>query len=117
MSNPVLRASELQQMTRDALEISAGTGEELVDDWLCWFEKRGERFLSSAAKFGYSSATLDLPLQLATKLEKAALKRLIKELVLLLPGTAVCLVEEEYEGQTLYKIEVSWKQQQIQSSD
>jgi hypothetical protein len=109
MPDHVITANELLSITTDALAAPDISIEDLVDDWLFWFEKRGERFLTTAAKFGYTSVALDLPLQLATKLERGALKRLIKKLALLVPGCDVSLLEEEYEGNTLYKVEVSWK--------
>ncbi len=117
MPGHVISANELLSITTDALAAPDLPPEDLADEWLLWFEKRGERFLTTAAKFGYTSVALDLPLQLATKLERGALKRLIKKLALLVPGCDVSLLEEEYEGNTLYKIEVSWKPRQDRNSN
>jgi hypothetical protein len=67
-----------------------------------------ERILKSAAQFGYSVATLDLPIELSRSMDKSILKPLLTQLKELLPGATFCIVEEEYEGQTLYRLEVGW---------
>lgn len=101
-------ATELQALTRKALEGSY-TNEDIVSDYVGWFKKRGERFLTTAAKMGYTEATLDLPYQLAQKIDKPAYKKLVTEIRELVPGCVVDIVEEEYNGATLYKMEISWK--------
>lgn len=82
--------------------------EEAVKVFVKWFGKKAERILTTAAKFGYSVATLDLPIELSAALDKSLLKSLLTQVKALLPGATFCIVEEEYEGKTVYRLEVSW---------
>ncbi len=105
-----MTAKELRRINRDIDESEPLSNEELANEWLRWFEKRGERYLKSAASFGYTEITLDLPYELAlSPPDKPVLRAMLKELREMVPGCAVCFIEEEYEGQNLFKVEISWK--------
>ena len=104
----ILTADELRAMTQEAQKGGAPSPKELVEDWLHWVAKRGERFLTSAARFGYTEATLDLPYQLARQINTDLFRQLSRGLRDMIPGSKIFIVEEEYEGATLYKVEVSW---------
>lgn len=82
--------------------------EEAAEQWLSWFKKRAERILKSAAAFGHSYTTLDLPIELSLEVNKAIHKSLLQEIKKLLPDCKAAIVEEEYEGKVWYKVEVSW---------
>ena len=82
--------------------------EDAVKVFVKWFTKKAERILKSAAQFGYSVATLDLPIELSSALDKSILKPLLTQLKELLPGATFCIVEEEYEGKVVYRLEVGW---------
>jgi hypothetical protein len=84
------------------------TAEEAAEQWLGWFKKRADRVLKSAAAFGHSYTTIDLPIELSLELNKRLHKSLLLGVKNLLPGCGVCIVEEEYEGKIWYKVEVSW---------
>ncbi len=109
MPDILLSAEDLQAITTPSETPSEDELVVIADDWLYWLRKRGDRFLTSAAKFGYTEATLDLPLCLARTINKSVFRRLLRGTRDLLPGCTVSLVEEEYDGSILYKIEVSWK--------
>ena len=108
----VMTAKDLRRINREIDESEPLSNEELAEGWLQWFEKRGERFLKSAAAFGYTEVTLDLPYELAQDPpDKPTLRALAAGLRPMVPGCTVCFVEEEYEGTTIYKVEISWKKQ------
>jgi hypothetical protein len=112
MSDPVIAARDLRKINRSVDESEPLSNEELAEGWLQWFEKRGDRYLKSAAAFGYTEITLDLPWELAqSPPDKPVLRALAGSLRLLVPGCSVCFVEEEYEDQILFKVEISWKKQ------
>jgi hypothetical protein len=113
----VFTAKDLRALTKEAQEDSSMSPQDLAELWLYWFRKRGERYLSNAAKFGYTEVTLDLPLALARTLHKGSLRALLRELRQLVPGCSVCIVEEEYEGQILFKVEISWAAPKSTQSD
>ena len=109
MPDILFSAEDLQAITAVSELLSESELLEVADDWLYWLRKRGDRFLSTAAKFGYTEATLDLPRSLAISFNTSVFRRLLRGAQDLLPDCAVAVVEEEYEGAILYKIEVSWK--------
>jgi hypothetical protein len=109
----VIRASELKKRTEKvrggtSIDLDEDAKEELLNDWFHWFFKYGERYLKDAASKGYSLATLDLPFQLARTFDKKLFATIVKDVKELVPGCGAAVVEEEYEGQTIFKIEVSW---------
>ena len=110
MSMSLLTAKELQSITARSTPDTQESADILLEDWLLWFDKRAERFLTTAAKFGYTETTLDLPIQLAKTLDKDIFTRLVKGLRTRLPGCSICIVEEDYEGSILFKVEISWKE-------
>jgi hypothetical protein len=106
-----MTAKDLRKINRAIDESEPLSNEELAEGWLEWFEKRGERYLKSAAAFGYTEVTLDLPWELAQDPpDKPVLRGLAKSLRAMVPGCIVCFVEEEYEGNVIYKVEISWKE-------
>jgi hypothetical protein len=102
-----ITVEELREIQTKTLE-DLLTAQEAADAWIGWFKKRAERILKSAAAFGHSYTTLDLPIELSTELSKEVHKPLLQEIKNLLPGSKACIVEEEYEGKIWYKVEVSW---------
>jgi hypothetical protein len=98
-------AEELRALSK---EDDTRTPTEIAEDWLYWFEKRGERFLTTAAKFGYSSVTLLLPFRIARQLDIPLYKSLVKEVESKVPGYKVSVIEEDYEGSIVYGLELSW---------
>ncbi len=104
----LVSAKELRRIVNETIDDATLPAEDLAEGWLYWFQKRGERYLTSAAKFGYTEATLDLPKPLATTMNKPVLRALLKRVRELVPGCAVCIVEEEYEGAILFRLEISW---------
>lgn len=108
----VATAEELRGLTGKALEDIIFSAEDMAADWVRWFQKRGERFVTSAARFGYTEATLDLPRPLAVELNKPVLRELLKKVRELVPGCAVSIVEEECDEVTIHRLEISWAAQQ-----
>jgi len=98
---------DLQEIYKNALEDPLPP-EEAAEQWLHWFKKRAEKILKTSASFGHTYATLDLPLELSSKLIPNVHKPLLTQIQKLLPGSKAYVVEEEYEGKLWYKIEVSW---------
>ena len=111
----IFTADQLYRYTSDALCEETREPEEYVAEWLHWFRKRGERYLKDAALKGYYEVTLDLPFEIATKLDKELLKPLVREVKKMVPCCEVCIVEEAYESvdggddDILYKVEVNWR--------
>lgn len=81
---------------------------ELITEWLEWFEKRGEKLLKEAVKKGYFSLELDLPFQAKTKEERMLYKKIIKNLQYMLPNCDIQLTETESEDEMVYKVEIDW---------
>lgn len=102
-----ITVGELRSL-RDAVLADPLSQEDAVKVFVKWFGKKAERILTTAAKFGYSVATLDLPVELSLTLSKETFKPLLTQVKALLPGASFCIVEEEYEGKTLYRLEVRW---------
>jgi hypothetical protein len=107
----IYTADQLYRYTSDVLGEEARAPEEYVDDWLRWFRKRGERYLRDAALKGYYEVTLDLPFEIATRLDRPLFTDLMKKVKRLVPCCDVCIVEEEYgeDSDILYKLEISWR--------
>jgi hypothetical protein len=81
---------------------------DLITEWLEWFEKRGEKLLKETVKKGYFSLELDLPFQAKTKDECMLYKRIIRNLQYMLPNCDIQLTETEYEEYMVYKVEIDW---------
>lgn len=82
--------------------------EEVADGWLFWFSKRGERVLKDAAKLGYTEVTLDLPIEIAMSFHEPSLILIRNELRKMLQGYTVGFLEDEYRGERICRILVSW---------
>jgi hypothetical protein len=82
--------------------------EEVADGWLYWFSKRGERVLKDAAKLGYTEVTLDLPIEIAMSFHTATLLAIRTGLREMLQGYTVGFLEDEYRGERICRILVSW---------
>ena len=82
--------------------------EEVADGWLFWFSKRGERVLKDAAKLGYTEVTLDLPIEIAMSFHEPSLIVIRNELRKMLQGYTVGFLEDEYRGERICRILVSW---------
>ena len=102
-----ITVADLQAATQAALAEPLDP-EAAAAEFIKWFTKRAERILKSAAQFGYSCATLDLPIEIAGAINKPIHKSLLHQIKTLLPGCKPSLVEEDYEGKTIYHIEISW---------
>ncbi len=102
-----ITVKDLQAATQTALSEPLDP-EAAAKEFIKWFTKRAERILKSAAQFGWSCATLDLPIEIAGEINKPIHKSLLHRIKELLPGCKPCLVEEEYDGKTIYRIEIAW---------
>jgi hypothetical protein len=103
----VISAAKLRALTEDARACDVPLA-ELATDWLVWFENSAKRHLKTAALFGYTEATLDLPVQLSRSLDKTIHIKIRRAVQAMVPGCAVAFVEEEYEGAVVFRLEVSW---------
>ncbi len=66
--------------------------------------------MKDAASNGYYEVTLDLPIEIATSMNRPLFSSLIKQIKQLVPGSTVCIIEEEgYANDILYKVEISWR--------
>jgi hypothetical protein len=81
---------------------------ELIIEWLEWFEKRGEKLLKEAVRKGYFSLELDLPFQARNKEECMLYKKILRNLQYMLPNCHIQLTETEYEDEMMYKVEIDW---------
>ena len=102
-----LTVEELKEIREKSLDDPL-TPEDAAEQWIHWFKKKAERILKTSASFGHSYATLDLPVELSVRQNLPIHKSLLAQIQKLLPGSKPYLVEEEYEGKILYKVEVSW---------
>lgn len=102
-----ITVNELRSL-RDAVLADPLNQEDAAKVFVKWFSKKAERILKSAAQFGYSVATLDLPIELARELDKTLAKSMCIKVKEILPGCSVAIVEEEYEGKIIYRLEVGW---------
>jgi len=82
---------------------------DTAEGWLHWFKKRGDRCIKDAAKLGYSEVTIDLPIEIAQRFDRAALLLIQNSMKQLLDGCFVGFVEDEYEGNPLCRLLISWK--------
>ena len=105
----LISAARLRELTEEARAFVA-TDEAIATDWITWFEGNAKRFLKTAAMLGYTNVTFDLPRQLGSAAEPniPQLRRIFRAVRSLVPGTKVTFIEEEYDGTTLTKIDVSW---------
>jgi hypothetical protein len=99
---------ELRAIVKGVQEDAKLPLEEVADGWLYWFSKRGERVLKDAAKLGYMEVTLDLPIEIAASFHEPALIIIRNELRKILRGFTVGFVEDEYRGERLCRVLVSW---------
>ena len=99
---------ELRAIVKGVQEDAKLPLEEVADGWLYWFSKRGERILKDAAKLGYMEVTLDLPIEIAASFHEPALIIIRNELRKILQGYTVGFVEDEYRGERLCRVLVSW---------
>jgi hypothetical protein len=107
---PIFTADELRNITESVLEdVEQYNNEELANIWIQWFEKRAERYIKDAATKGLYEVTLDLPYDLSVELQKEIYKRIMKHVKKRLPGCDVAIIEEEYEDDIIYKVEISWR--------
>jgi hypothetical protein len=83
--------------------------EEKNRKWMEWFVKRSEKMLSDTVRKGLFEMTLDLPYQPLDRSYWDSLKKLGRELKRKLPGCTLAFVEEEYEENVIYRLEISWK--------
>jgi hypothetical protein len=81
---------------------------DIAEGWLYWFSKRGERYLKDAAKLGYMEVSLDLPIEIAMTFDEPALQIIRRGLRELVKGCTVGFLEDEYRGERLCRVLVSW---------
>jgi hypothetical protein len=82
---------------------------DTAEGWLHWFKKRGDRCIKDAAKLGYSEVTIDLPIEIAQRFDRAALLLIQNSMKQLLDGCFVGFIEDEYENKPLCRLLISWK--------
>jgi len=99
---------ELRAIVKSVQEDAKLPLEEVADGWLFWFSKRGDRVLKDAAKLGYLEVTLDLPVEIAMSFDQATLMIIRNELRKMLQGYTVGFVEDEYRGERICRVLVSW---------
>ena len=83
---------------------------DIAEGWLFWFEKRGERMLKDTAKLGYTELAVDLPIEIATSFDRAALVLIQKTLRGLLDGCFVGFIEDEYQGKPICRLFIRWQE-------
>ena len=82
--------------------------QDVADDWLYWFSKRGDRVLKDAAKLGYMEVTLDLPIEIAVSFHEPVLRTIRSELRKMLQGYTVEFIEDEYCGERICRVVIGW---------
>jgi hypothetical protein len=82
---------------------------DIVEGWLHWFKKRGDRCLKDAAKLGYSEITLDLPIEIAQSMDRPSLLIVQRRVKDMLEGCFVGFIEDEYQEKPLCRLYISWK--------
>jgi len=82
---------------------------DIVEGWLHWFKKRGDRCLKDAAKLGYSEITLDLPIEIAQSMDRPSLLLVQRRVKDMLEGCFVGFIEDEYQEKPLCRLYISWK--------
>jgi hypothetical protein len=99
---------ELRAIVQSVQEDAKLPLEEVADGWLFWFSKRGDRVLKDAAKLGYVEVNLDMPVEIAMSFDQATLMIIRNELRKMLQGYTVGFVEDEYRGERICRILISW---------
>jgi hypothetical protein len=82
---------------------------DTAEGWLHWFKKKGDRYIKDAAKLGYTEVTIDLPIEIARSLDRAALLLIQNSMKELLDGCFIGFIEDEYEDKPLCRLLISWK--------
>ena len=106
----IATAEELRKATSAALKKREEEGHSfarLCADWMNWFEKRAPKMLKDATARGLWSICLDLPQPTRFK-ERFALKKIRSIVEDMLPGCSTSFVEEEYEGEKRFALEICW---------
>lgn len=101
-------ADELHAIVKEVQADKAIPLEQVAEGWLYWFSKRGDRVLKDAAKLGYTEVTLDLPIEIGLSFHAVALLAIRTGLRGMLRGCTVGFVEDEYHGERLCRVLVSW---------
>jgi hypothetical protein len=81
---------------------------DLTLSWIRWFSKRGHKYLTDAAKNGYSEATIDLPYEIASVFHMPSLILIKKNMAPLFPGCAIQFIEDEYNSKPICRLVISW---------
>jgi hypothetical protein len=102
-----MNIEDLQTCVKEGLA-DTSTMMDTAEGWLFWFRKRADRNLKEAAKLGYSEITMDLPIQIGQSFHTGALTLIRKTVRELLKGCFVGFVEDEYEGQPVARLYISW---------
>lgn len=103
----MLNAEDLRAINK-AIETDTAPLIDIAEGWLFWFEKRGERMLKDCAKLGYTELVVDLPIEIATSFDRAALVLIQKTLRGLLDGCFVGFVEDEYQAKPICRLFITW---------
>lgn len=82
---------------------------DIAEGWLHWFKKRGDRCIKDAAKLGYDEITMDLPIEIASTMDRASLVLIQKRAREMLEGCSVAFVEDEYHAKPICRLIISWK--------
>jgi hypothetical protein len=102
-----MNVEDLQACVKEALG-DTSSPLETAEGWLYWFRKRADRNIKEAAKLGYSEITMDLPIQIGQSFDKGALTLIQKTVRDFLKGCFVGFVEDEYQGQPVARLYISW---------
>ena len=106
----ITTAEQLRKATEATLKKREEEGRSfaaLCADWMNWFEKRAPKMLKDATARGVWSICLDLPQPTRYK-ERFALKKIRSIVEDMIPGCSTSFVEEEYEGEKRFALEISW---------
>jgi hypothetical protein len=116
---PLVSAQELYEATREIRkELAEKTREQLLEEWMEWFMKKGPSYIRDSVKKGLFKVSLELPFQPVFQEDGAVDpksyswngKSLWKRLQDLLPGCTIIYMEEELDaGEIYYSLEIGWK--------
>ena len=105
----LVSAEELSEILKSVQADEKIPLSDIVEGWLHWFKKRGDRCLKDAAKLGYSEITLDLPIEIAQSMDRPSLLLVQRRVKDMLEGCFVGFIEDEYQEKPICRLYISWK--------